>query len=449
MAGQRNSGIYKVCDCTARKQPTCKHSFYLAFRYRQGKHWRLSLDKIHGSHIEKLTDAKALADDLRGQIRRGAYPPVVATVAATPATTASAITFTALGALWIEREREGRVADWKSDRSRIATLSAVTLESSTLGARPIGRITADDLEVACHALKSASKASGTITKYLQALLSLQKWAVRKGYLTQSWFDADNRPAKRAKPNRRTRRLEPAVLGPRGQVVQASEEQRLLDAANPWMQRLIIAALETGMRRGELLKLQWRHVDVARGQFRLSADMTKTGEGRTVVLSARLRAVLEMVRTNVVTGQPHAATAFVFGTAEGRAIGNPAKAWETCVLRAHGVTPVWDKTGSNRLSAESRAHLHAIDLHWHDLRHEAGSRWIEAAWPLHHVQRTLGHANLTQTSTYLNATVAGIEESMRKMDAQRGYLQSVAQAPKSAPRPDCNDEQAEAANVLVN
>ena len=73
-----------------------------------------------------------------------------------------------------------------------------------------------------------------------------------------------------------------------------------------------------MRRGELLKLQWRHADITRGRFNLPAEMTKTGEGRTVVVSARLRAVLEMVRTNVLTGQPHAATAFVFGNAEGRA-----------------------------------------------------------------------------------------------------------------------------------
>ena len=47
---------------------------------------------------------------------------------------------------------------------------------------------------------------------------------------------------------------------------------------------------------------------------------------------------------------------------------------------------------------------AIDLHWHDLRHEAGSRWIEAGWPIHYVQQMLGQADLMQTSTCSNATV---------------------------------------------
>ncbi len=57
-----------------------------------------------------------------------------------------------------------------------------------------------------------------------------------------------------------------------------------------------------------------------------------------------------------------------------------------------------------------------------------SRWIESGWPIRHVQQTLGHADLKQTSTYLNATLAGIEASMRQMDQRRGLWQSVAIEP---------------------
>ena len=53
-----------------------------------------------------------------------------------------------------------------------------------------------------------------------------------------------------------------------------------------------------------------------------------------------------------------------------------------------------------------------------LRHEAGCRWIEQGWPIHHVQEMLGHANISQTSTYLHATETGLAESMRKFDASR-------------------------------
>lgn len=114
---------------------------------------------------------------------------------------------------------------------------------------------------------------------------------------------------------------------------------------------------------------------------------------------------------------------------GRAIASPKKAWEVLVLKAHGCTPTWDRTltksGQPRTHSmrRTRARLAEIDLHWHDLRHEAGSRWIEAGWPIHHVQQMLGHADLKLTS--LNATIQGIEASMRKMDEARGLLQEVA------------------------
>ena len=69
---------------------------------------------------------------------------------------------------------------------------------------------------------------------------------------------------------------------------------------------------------------------------------------------------------------------------------------------------------------SRRAPRASDLHFHDLRHEAGCRWLEQGWPIHHVQEMLGHANLSQTSTYLHASEMGLQESMRRFDpAPRG------------------------------
>ena len=56
-----------------------------------------------------------------------------------------------------------------------------------------------------------------------------------------------------------------------------------------------------------------------------------------------------------------------------------------------------------MSDENRARLLDIDLHFHDLRHEAGSRKLETGWPLHAVSRWLGHTMLTTTDIYLNAT----------------------------------------------
>jgi integrase len=134
----------------------------------------------------------------------------------------------------------------------------------------------------------------------------------------------------------------------------------------------------------------------------------------VPVSSRLAGVLEMAHTALVTTLPpalsererldHAAECFVFGDGAGRRVQCIRKAWDTAVLKAHGHKPV--RVGSNTLAPESRASLHAIDLHFQDLRHEAGSRLHEAGWALHHVQHMLGHKGLEQTTTYLNVTLTG-------------------------------------------
>jgi hypothetical protein len=101
-----------------------------------------------------------------------------------------------------------------------------------------------------------------------------------------------------------------------------------------------------------------------------------------------------------------------------------------------------------LGPESRAALAAIDLHFHDLRHEAGSRLIEAGWPIHHVSEMLGHASLEQTSTYLNVTRVGLHESMRRFDGKVARCNPVANEATIEHRPSRNAETPQPANTLV-
>ena len=88
-----------------------------------------------------------------------------------------------------------------------------------------------------------------------------------------------------------------------------------------------------------------------------------------------------------------------------------------VLKAHGHVPQWVK-GSHCLAPESRSAYREIDLRFHDLRHEAGSRWLEAGMPLHHVKELLGHANIATTDTYLNAGRVHLRESMERAESAK-------------------------------
>jgi integrase len=138
---------------------------------------------------------------------------------------------------------------------------------------------------------------------------------------------------------------------------------------------------------------------------------------------------------------------VFGDEAGLKVGTVKRAWETAVLKAHRHTPEWTK--GKQLGPSSREALRAIDLHFHDLRHEAGSRLLEGGWPLHHVQEMLGHANVSQTSTYLNATRIGLQESMRRFDESASRCNPVANEAPTDPSPLRNGEPATDPKVVVN
>jgi integrase len=89
----------------------------------------------------------------------------------------------------------------------------------------------------------------------------------------------------------------------------------------------------------------------------------------------------------------------------------------------------------------------VDLHFHDLRHEAASRLHDAGWPLHHVRDMLGHSEISQTDTYLNATKKGLRESMERFDPSR--CNPVPTESNQEPPLDCNEEQTETPKPLIN
>jgi integrase-like protein len=181
---------------------------------------------------------------------------------------------------------------------------------------------------------------------------------------------------------------------------------------------------------------------------------EAAERRSAEVLERVRADLGevagpvLVRGNRQTdpaGETFGPEKFVFGDAVGNQVGDIKRAWETCVLKAHGHKASYTKT--NALSEASRQAHEAIDLTFHDLRHETGSRLLEAGWPLHNVSHMLGHANIAQTSTYLNATKVGLQDAMRRLDASR--CNPVAKQAETEHPPVRNEGEAEKPQQLVN
>lgn len=173
------------------------------------------------------------------------------------------------------------------------------------------------------------------------------------------------------------RLVRRPVAPRGRQrrLLPDEEQRLLAASdrgrNTIMRPLIIVAVETAMRRGELLALRWADVDLDAGVARL--HLTKNGDARDVPLSKRARETLAALRaTNA-----------------------------SCDDRVFPIGPDGVRLAFERI--RKRAGLH--DLHFHDLRHEAVSRLFEKGLNVVEVSAISGHKELRMLQRYTHLRAA--------------------------------------------
>ena len=111
-----------------------------------------------------------------------------------------------------------------------------------------------------------------------------------------------------------------------------------------------------------------------------------------------------------------ADAFVFGEATAGGYARTFRsAWETLLLLANGVEPTRTARGQR---PSNRKALAQINLHWHDLRHEALSRLADDGVPVHEQQMFARHAGITTTQRYMNARASSLAESMRHARERR-------------------------------
>ena len=259
------------------------------------------------------------------------------------------------------------------------------------------------------------------------------WGLGAGHVTATPFRRNDKAIiELGKEHARSRRLGDG------------EESKLLAASGPHLQALIIAAVETGMRRGEILSLQWEQVEgmkvdserknkitwAPRASIFLPHEKTKTKTDRRIPTSTRLRGILEMRRLDPA-GNPHPLDGFVFGTEVGTRVDGFKRAWATAVLKAHGYKPTFTDTAN--FDRESRTTLAKINLHFHDLRREAGSRWLEGGVPLHTVRDWLGHTDISQTSTYLSGTATSHADAMAQFEARKNLVRNSGTQGKGQPR----------------
>ena len=171
------------------------------------------------------------------------------------------------------------------------------------------------------------------------------------------------------------RKPPAPAG-RDRVLSEAEEARLLAALHPtgrrspWLLPLVLLALQTAMRRGELLALRWEDVNLSTRTARLHD--TKNGEGRVVPLSSRAMEVLQALPRSI-TGQVI-----------------PMTACAACAA--------FDR-------ATARAGI--AGLRFHDLRHTAITRMAEKLPNVIELAAVSGHRSLQMLQRYYHPRPEGL------------------------------------------
>lgn len=160
---------------------------------------------------------------------------------------------------------------------------------------------------------------------------------------------------------------PAPPRGRDRRLNGDEEQLLLAAADagrsPYMRPLIILAIETAMRQGEMLLLTWNDVDLDRRIAHL--DMTKNGESRDVPLSSRALDALGVLKQQQIDERVVPST----------------------------------KSGVQQAWGHLRTRAKLTDLHFHDLRHEAVSRLLERGLNVIETATISGHKELRMLQRY--------------------------------------------------
>ena len=206
-------------------------------------------------------EAEIMADRIRTEIRAGTFVRAAdkrKAAAIAPAIPES-VTLAAFVPIYLERVSQVRERNKsrKIDRYMFAQIAAFILpDGSRLGDKAIGAITEDDLEAVVLDLRAKGRATSTRNQYVQLLK--KRWATKKGY-TDHNPTSDDSTLKRGKIAKRHRRLAPDGVDDRGRVTAPDEERRRLSVAGVRL-RLIIAALETACRLGELLALTWGDVN---------------------------------------------------------------------------------------------------------------------------------------------------------------------------------------------
>ena len=216
----------------------------------------------------------------------------------------------------------------------------------------------------------------TVVRYLAAL------SVAFTHATNEWGWIEGSPmAKVKKPKE-----------PKGRIRYLSEEEcaALLDSCrrseHRYLYPVVLLAISTGARHGEIMSLQWTHIDFRRKRAVLFD--TKNGDTRALLLSTQLIAELEKLRA---TSNPE--TALVFASARKPSVPMELRAYWQIALDDAGI----------------------LNFRFHDLRHTAASYLAMNGATSVELSEILGHKSPSMVKRYAHLSESHTRQVVTRMN----------------------------------
>jgi len=267
-------------------------------------------------------------------------------------------------------------------RSISPAMAAVKALKEHFGKRQLRGITHSDIRsfraqrLATRTKAGKQRSVAAVNRELEKLRRLLNIAEREGWILRNPMRSGDSLISVADERKRER------------IITRDEELRLLSACDDrWRRHLrpiVICALDTGMRRGEILSLKWSDVDFEERVLTIRAFNTKTMKERQVSLTTRLMIELERL-------------------------------WEESPKnRAQLVFGFTSNVKKSFTSVRTKANL--PDIRFHDLRHTAATRLVAAHLPLPEVDRVLGHTQANTTYRYVNSNIETTRRAAAALDA---------------------------------
>ena len=203
------------------------------------------------------------------------------------------------------------------------------------------------------------------------------------------FDSDKISGNALKPFRGLKKVLKKGSNARKRTITIKEYLKLLDAAQDYLKPIIIFGFNTGMRRGEILNLNWSNIDRKAGVVRLKEGDTKEGKEKVIPLNHHAKRVLDGII-------PHVHHNVVF-TCDHRQMHQVTRNFATCCKYAGLPYGRKQKKG----------------ITFHDIRRTVKTNMLEAGVDGVYRDTILGHTLKGMDTYYMQPSEQNLKDAMKK------------------------------------